>query len=113
MPKLAISSNMYVMFKIAKVFHVQLGVDCNFYTKYKAVDYQPATMSFYNQREFEVGNYPLLNAYVNMKLSKCHFYVMFTHVNQGLFGGNNWFSMPHYPINPRRLQLGVSVDFAN
>ena len=113
MPKLAIYSNMYVMFKIAKVFHVQLGVDCNFYTKYKAVDYQPATMSFYNQREFEVGNYPLLNAYVNMKLSKCHFYVMFTHVNQGLFGGNNWFSMPHYPINPRRLQLGVSVDFAN
>ena len=38
---------------------------------------------------------------------------MFSHFNQGLFGGNNWFSMPGYPLNPRRFQLGLSIDFAN
>ena len=47
-----------------------------------------------------------------MKLSKARFYVMFSHVNQGWFG-NDYFSMPDYPLNPRRFQLGVSVDFAN
>lgn len=97
---------------VARVLDVQFGVDCDYYTKYKAVDYQPATMSFYNQREIDCGNYPFMNAYVNMKLSKARFYIMFSHVNQGLTG-NNYFSMPHYPLNPRRFQMGVSIDFAN
>ena len=91
---------------------VQLGVDCDYYTKYKAVDYQPATMAFYNQNEIECGNYPFMNAYVNMKLGKTRFYIMMSHVNQGL-NGTNYFSMPHYPLNPRRFQLGLSIDFAN
>ena len=113
LPKFSIYSNLYLLFKIAKVLDVQLGVDCDYYTKYKSVAYQPATMSFYNQNEVEIGNYPFMNAYINMKLSKARFYVMMSHVNQGLFGNNNYFSMPHYPLNPRKFQVGVSVDLAN
>ena len=69
-------------------------------------------MAFYNQREIECGNYPLMNVFANMKLSKVRFFVMMSHVNQGLMG-NNYFSMPHYPLNPRRFQIGLSVDFPN
>ena len=47
-----------------------------------------------------------------MKLSKARFYVLMSHVNQGWFD-NNYFSMPHYPLNPRKFQIGVSVDLAN
>lgn len=112
LPRLSVYSNLYLRFMVARVLDVQFGVDCDYYTKYKAVDYQPATMSFYNQREIDCGNYPFMNAYVNMKLSKARFYIMFSHVNQGLTG-NNYFSMPHYPLNPRRFQMGVSIDFAN
>ncbi len=112
MPKFAIYSNLYILFRVARVLQVQLGVDCNYYTKYYAPGYQPATMSFYNQREIKVGNYPFMNAYVNMKLKKARFYVLFSHVNQGLTG-KNYFALPHYPMNPRRFQVGVSVDFAN
>lgn len=112
LPRLAVYSNLYLSFTVAKVLGVQLGVDCDYYTKYKAVDYQPATMTFYNQREIDCGNYPFMNAYVNMKLSKARFYVLFSHLNQGMTG-YNYFSMPHYPLNPRRFQFGVSVDFAN
>lgn len=111
LPNLAVYSNLYVTFKVATL-HVQLGVDCDYYTKYKSVAYQPATMTFYNQREVECGNYPFVNAYINMKLSKTRFYLMMSHVNQGMCG-NNYFSMPGYPLNPRRFQMGLSVDFAN
>ena len=111
-PKFVAYSNLYLLFKVAKVLDVQFGVDCSYYSKYKSVAYQPATMSFYNQQEIECGNYPFMNAYINMKLSKARFYIMFTHVNQGLTG-DNYFSLPHYPLNPRRFQMGVSVDFAN
>lgn len=113
LPKFTVYSNLYLLFRVAGVLHVQFGVDCDYYTRYMAPGYQPATMTFYNQREIMCGNYPLMNAYINMKLSKARFYVLFSHVNQGLFGDNNYFSLPHYPINPRRFQIGVSVDFNN
>ena len=48
-----------------------------------------------------------------MKIKKARFYVLMSHVNQGLFGGSDYFAMPLYPMNPRRFQIGISVDFAN
>ncbi|WP_304425328.1 putative porin, partial [uncultured Duncaniella sp.] len=113
LPQLAIYSNLYLQFKLAKVLDVQLGVDMDYYTKYYAPAYQPSTMTFYNQHEVKCGNYPMMNAYVNMKLSRARFFVLFSHVNQGKLGGNNYFSSPHYPLNPRRFLMGVSVDFLN
>jgi hypothetical protein len=113
LPKFSIFSNMYLKFKVAKVLDVQIGVDCNYYTKYYAPNYSPATMVFYNQREVECGNFIFADAYANFKLKKARFYVMYSHVNKGLFGGDNYFSIPHYPLNPGRFQFGVSVDFVN
>lgn len=112
LPQLAVYSNLYLQCRIATL-HLQFGIDCDYYTRYYAPGYQPATASFYNQREAKLGNYPFMTAYANMKLSKVRFYVMMTHVNQGWFGDDNYFSIPHYPLNPRRFQMGLSVDFAN
>lgn len=113
LPKLAVYSNLFLNFRVAKVLEVQFGVDLDYYTRYYAPGYQPSTMSFYNQKEVKCGNYPFMNAYVNMKLSRARFFVLFSHVNQGMFGGNDYFSLPHYPLNPRRFQMGVIVDFVN
>ncbi len=110
-PKLAVYSNLYLKFKIATLY-VQLGVDCDYYTRYYAPKYQPATASFANQHSQLLGNYPFMNAYANFKLSKTRFYVMMSHVNQGWFS-RDYFSMPDYPLNPRRFQIGLSVDFMN
>lgn len=113
MPSIAVNSNLFLYFKVAKVMDLQFGVDCDFYTKYKAYGYQPATMTFYTQDDVECGGFPFMNAYANMKLGRTRFYVMMSHVNQGLFGKPDYFSMPHYPLNPRRFQLGLSIEFRN
>lgn len=112
LPALAVYSNLYLLFNIATL-NVQLGVDCDYYTRYYSPLYQPATASFANQREYKVGNYPFCNVYANMKLSRTRFYVMYSHANKGLFGGSEYFSMPFYPLNPARLQIGIAVDFVN
>ena len=112
LPTLSLYSNMYLYFKAFKDLYVQVGVDCNYYTSYYAPTYQPATMSFHLQDEMKIGNYPFANVYVTCKLKKTRFFLMMSHVNQGWIS-NNYFSMPHYPLNPRRIQLGISVDFAN
>lgn len=115
LPALSIYSNMFLNFTAFKVLHVQFGVDCNYYTAYRGLDYQPATMQFHVQNPDEaikVGNFPLANVYLTCKLQKVRFFVLYNHVNMGLFG-SNYFSIPHYPIEPRQLKLGLSVDFAN
>ena len=112
LPKLSIYSNMFLQFTIARVLHVQFGVDCNYYTKYYAPAYNPATMTFHSQREIQCGNFAFMNAYANMKLKKTRFFVMFSHVNQSLFGGS-YFAIPHYPLNAMKFQMGLSVDFAH
>ena len=112
LPKLSIYSNMFLQFTIARVLHVQFGVDCNYYTKYYAPAYNPATMTFHSQRETQCGNFAFMNAYANMKLKKTRFFVMFSHVNQSLFGGS-YFAIPHYPLNAMKFQMGLSVDFAH
>lgn len=110
LPKMAWQSNLYIKCMIATL-SLQLGVDCDYYTRYYAPAYQPATATFHNQHEIKCGNYPFMTAYANMKLGRTRFYVMMTHVNQGVIGGNDYFSSPHYPLNPRRFQMGLSVDF--
>lgn len=112
LPALAIYSNMFLDFRAFKVLNLQIGIDCDYYTRYYGLAYQPATMSFHTQHEQQVGNYAFCNAYLSAKLYKCRFYVLWSHVNQGLFS-KNYFSIPNYPLNPRCLQFGLSVDFAN
>lgn len=112
LPALSVYSNMYLWFTAFRVLHLQIGVDCGYYTKYYAPSYQPATMSFVNQQETKCGGYPLMDIYVTAKLSKVRFYVMMSHINQGWFS-KDYFSMPLYPVNPRSFRIGLSIDFAN
>ena len=109
LPKLAIYSNLYLQFPIAKVLLVQLGANLNYYTRYYAPSYNPATMQFMAQSDTKVGNYPWIDAYVTCKLKKVRFFLMVSHVTQGAFN-RQYFAIPHYPLNPRKFQLGLSVD---
>lgn len=109
LPTLAIYSNMFLNFRAFRVLDIQFGVDCDYYTRFHALEYQPATMTFHVQDRTCVGNYPFCNLYLNCKLYKARFYLMMSHINQGWFG-SNYFSMPHYPLNPRTFQIGLSVD---
>lgn len=114
LPELTIYSNLFLKFIAFKVLKIQFGVDCDYYTSYKGLDYQPATMSFHVQGDdkIKVGNYPLCNVYFNARLYQTRFYIMWSHVNQNWFS-KNCFILPHYPMNPRRLEFGLSVDFSN
>lgn len=112
LPLLSVYSNLYLHFKAFRVLDVQLGLDCDYYTKYYAPAYQPATMSFHVQNDTKLGNYPFMNIYATCRLYKTRFFVMMSHINQGWFS-RDYFSSPLYPLNPRKFQIGLSVDFAN
>lgn len=114
LPELVVYSNLFLDFIAFRVLHLQIGVDCDYYTRYNGLDYQPATMSFHVQGAdpIKIGNYPFCNLYVTARLYKTRFYVLWSHASQGLFSKES-FVLPHYPLNPRRIEFGLSVDFSN
>lgn len=111
LPDFALYSNFYFMDKFFKVLTTQIGVSVRYHTAYYANVYEPALGQFRRQDEMKVGNYPEMNVYINFHLKTVRFYVQYYNFNKGLFGGNNSFTMPGYPINPATFQFGLSWNF--
>ncbi len=114
-PDLNIYSNLYFRFMVSKVLKIDLGADVRYFTKYEAPEYSPYIGQFAVQdngeANIEVGNHPFINVYANMFLKHTRFFIMMSHVNGG--GGNNRFTLPHYPMNGNILRFGLSWNFFN
>jgi hypothetical protein len=116
LPKLNIYTNLYLLFRIGigKVLRVQIGGDMRYFTSYYAPDYSPAIQQFAvqdpNYERMKIGSYPIIGAYANMHLKHCRFYVSVRHVNAS---DGHAFLVPHYPINPLIIHLGLSWNFFN
>jgi hypothetical protein len=113
LPQASAYSNLYVHFKLAKVLSLQMGVNTYYHTAYYAPYYEPATQQFILQSEKEVGNYPLINAFINFHLKQTRFFAMFYNVGSSFIGEPAYFSLSHYPLNPMLVKLGVAVVFNN
>lgn len=114
-PQLNLYTNLYLRFKIAKVLKCDFGADLRYFTKYYAPDYAPGLGQFTVQESdarVKTGGYPIVNVYANFHLKRTRFFVMMSHVNEGL-GTGNYFFTPHYPLNQRILRFGISWNFIN
>ena len=112
LPMLSAYSNFYFRHSFLKdgIFTLQIGVDCRFNTAYYANAYMPATGIFHLQDETLVGNYPLMNAYVNMHLKQFRVYLMCYNFS-GAFMEPTYFAVPGYPLNPIMFKFGLSWNF--
>lgn len=115
LPALDVYGNIYLKFRIAKVLYSEIGADARYFTPYYAPDYSAALGQFCQQNQedkVEIGNYPIVSVYANFMLKQTRFYVKYYHLNQGT-GNRKSFLVPHYPISPATLWLGLSWNFYN
>lgn len=114
LPQVSLYSNLYLLFRIARVLRVQIGGDIRYFTSYYAPDYAPSIGQFAVQDatydRTKIGNYPMINVYANLHLKHCRLYVTCNHVNSGT-GRSFW--APYYPVDPRTIHFGVSWNFFN
>ena len=113
LPELSLYTNMYLKTKIVNELTVQLGVDAQYHTKYFVQGYEPALLQFYNQREREIGDYPISTVYLNMHLKQTRFFLMFYNVASKVLKSQQYFTIPGYPVNPFGLKLGLSINLLN
>ncbi|HUX96650.1 MAG TPA: putative porin [Bacteroidales bacterium] len=96
--------------------YTQLGVDVIYHTLYHPYNYMPVTGRFYRQTQWETGNYPFVNAFLNIKLKRTRFFLMFDHLNYGKMNPEllyNYELVPLYPVSPRRFSFGLAWTFYN
>lgn len=114
LPSINVYSNLYLLFRIARVLRVELGGDVRYFTNYYAPDYAPSVGQFAVQDascpRIKCGNYPIVNCYANLHLKRARIYLAVNHVNAGT---GRMFLAPHYPINPMTIHWGVSWNFFN
>lgn len=110
LPLFSYYNSTYYENTLFQVLHFQIGFDARYNTAYYAPAYMPATSTFVNQQEEKVGNYPFIDAFVNLQLKRARIYVKFDHVNQG-WPDAPYYTTYNYPGNPRSLKFGVSWNF--
>lgn len=110
LPMVSLYHNLYYHDLWFKVLTTQFGVNVRYYTDYYAHAYMPATGQFYTQSSTKIGNYPLLNAYLNFHLKRTRFFFEYYNVGE-FFLKSAYLSMPNYPLNPAILKMGLSWNF--
>ncbi|RIH66142.1 hypothetical protein D1164_04320 [Mariniphaga sediminis] len=100
----------YFQFVVSKVLFSQLGVDMRYNTAYYADAYHPATGLFYLQNQEKIGDFPYIDAYVNLRLKRTR--VFFKMMNVGTeFINKEYYTTPGYPMNRMTFRLGVAWTF--
>lgn len=116
LPDIAAYSSLYLDFKVAKVLTIQLGANAHYWTEYYAPGYNPATQQFTVQDQSDrvkVGNYPLINGFVNCHLKQTRFFIEYYNASSLFINPTEYFSLRNYPVNPSMLKMGLSIDFVN
>lgn len=95
-----------------KAATIQPSLTVQYFTKYHADAYMPATRTFYLQNEAEIGNFPFIDLAVSIKVKKASIYVVYS--NMFLLTGNyNSFIAPHYPMRDSKFFIGVNWRLFN
>ena len=113
LPALSVYSSLFLEFAIAKVLTVQMGVNAHYWTKYYSPTYEPATQQFKLQHDTKIGEYPLIGGFLNCHLKQTRFFLEYYNLGAMFINPPEYFSLPHYPVNPPVVKLGLSIDFHN
>lgn len=93
-----------------KALFLQTGVTGKCFTQYQMNAYDPVLAEFYVQNNQEFGGFPLMDIFVNAKISQTRIYVKWEHFNS-LFTEKNYFSAPGYPYRDWKIRFGIVWNF--
>ncbi len=106
LPSLMINQRAYSQFRLfEKKLEIQLGAELNYLSDYSAYRYFSLTGSFLNTNQ-QIDNYPMLNLFANIKVSKFRFFFRFDNLN------SLWRTFPNYhildqPLFDYNMRIGV------
>lgn len=110
-PEAVTRSSLYFTDRLfKKALFLQTGFTLNYFTAYNLNSYDPVLAEFYVQNTQEIGNFPLLDFFINAKVKQTRIFLKAEHFNSG-FTGNDFFSAPGYPYRDFSVRFGIVWNF--
>ena len=109
-PEISTRNTIFIEGIYSKVLTFQLGADLRYDSKYYADYYSPALGMFYVQQKEKIGDYPWLDAFVNLKIKRTRFYVKYSNLGTMMIRGK-YYTTPGYAAQISTLSFGLSWTF--
>lgn len=112
-PAIAINAKWYLQFDVTKnVMQMQIGANAWYNTKYYSPGWNPAVGAFYNQKELEYNNGPIIDAFVNIQWKRACIFVKLENAGQGWpMEKADYFTANRFIRNQRSVKFGVYWPF--
>ncbi|SFA75204.1 Putative porin [Flavobacterium swingsii] len=110
-PKLVTRNTLYFSdYVFKKAMFLQTGFTFQTFTKYYANDYNPLIGEFYVQEKTKVGDFPLVDFFINARVRQARIFLKAEHLNSS-FTGRNYYSAPDYPYKDFIIRFGLVWTF--
>jgi hypothetical protein len=112
-PKILARNTFYYSDTILKgAMFFQAGFSLKYFSKYYSNEYNPLISSFHIQNQKKIGEFPILDLFVNAKIKQTRLFLKAEHFNS-TFTGNDFYSSPHYPYRDFIIRFGLVWNFFN
>jgi hypothetical protein len=110
-PKFTTRNTFYFSDHIFKrALFLKTGITLNYFSKFYANDYNPVVGDFYIQNQKQIGDFPMVDFFINAKIRQTRIYLKAEHFNSP-FTGNNFYSAPSYPYRDFIVRFGFVWNF--
>lgn len=94
----------------ANALYAQIGISGTYHSQWYQDAYMPALRAFYRQNSEITGNYPYLDAFINLNIKRARIFIKYEHFNAKLMG-YNYMIIPNYPQPDAAFKFGLSWLF--
>ena len=95
-----------------RAMFLQTGLTFKYFSNYYANEYNPLISSFHIQNDKKIGNFPMIDVFVNARIKRTRLFLKAEHINSTLTG-NNFYSTPSYPYRDFIIRFGLIWNFFN
>ncbi|HPD64951.1 MAG TPA: hypothetical protein P5050_03045 [Bacteroidia bacterium] len=112
LPSWMLNNLTYFKFNLFKNnLSLEAGIDCRLTASWNAPFYYAPMNIFYVQDSISVPFYPYGAVFINGKVKRGRFFLLFEQPHQYLFKENSTFVIPNYPMTPFNFRFGISWSF--
>ena len=89
-----------------------LGFDVHYNSTFRGYSYNPSMALFYQESEKEIGGYPYVDFWLNVKLKRTRFFAKYEHASSDWFS-KDYYNAISYPASQKVLKIGIAWTFYN
>ncbi len=110
-PELVSYHSLYADFALFdKALYTHIGIDAKYNSSYHPQSYMPVHKQFYFQDDYRTPQTIILNAFLNIKISKARLFVKWKNLGASIWDQPPIYKIPYYPLPPL-LDDGFRSEF--